>query len=95
MSIIWSITQLNRELLDGLVTTAHWRCEAVDGDQSANTYGSVGFERGDTFVNYDKLTQEQVLGWVKTKLNVSEIETGLQSHINQVKNPVNATGIPW
>jgi hypothetical protein len=95
MSIIWSITQLNRELLDGLVTTAHWRCEAVEGDQSASTYGSVGFERGDIFVEYDNLTQAQVLEWVKAQLDAAEIEAGLQSHIYGLKNPVNATGVPW
>ena len=95
-TITWSIAQLNRELSDGLVTTAHWRCTAVDGDHSASNYGSIGFERGDTFVDYDKLTEEEVLGWVKDKLeNASEIEAGLQSHIDGLKNPVTATGVPW
>ena len=95
MSIIWSIEQLNRELSDGLVTTAHWRCTAVDNDYSISTFGSVGFERGDTFIPYEQLTQEQVLDWVKVGLNAAEIEAGLQSHIDGVKNPVSATGVPW
>lgn len=95
MEITWSIEQLNRELSDGLVTTAHWRCTAADGDQSVSTYGSVGFERGDTFIAYDSLTEAQVMAWVKDKLDVESIETGLQSHIDAQKNPVTATGVPW
>jgi hypothetical protein len=93
--ITWSIEQLNRELSDGLVTTAHWCCTAEDDDFFVNTCGSVGFERGNTFIEYDKLTQEEVINWVKAKLDVVEIENGLQSHIESVKNPVSAVGVPW
>ena len=95
MKITWSIAQLNRQTSDGLVTIAHWRCTVTDGIQSANNNGAVGFERGDTFTNYSDLTETQVLDWVKAKLNVSEIEIGLQSHIEGLKNPICAIGIPW
>jgi hypothetical protein len=95
MSATWSITQLYRELSDGLVTNVHWRCVVTDGEQSASTSGSVGFERGDTFTPYEELTEEQVLGWVKPQLEVADIETGLQSHLDAQKNPVTATGLPW
>jgi hypothetical protein len=95
METIWSIQQLNRDLSDGLVTIAHWRCTVTDGIQSANNNGAVGFERGDTFTNYSDLTETQVLDWVKSKLNVSEIEIGLQSHIEGLKNPICAIGVPW
>ena len=95
MEITWTIAQLNRQTSDGLVTTAHWRCTATDGDLSASNYGTVGFERGDTFTPYENLTQEQVLAWVQSQLNVSEIESGLQSHIDALKTPVSATGVPW
>jgi hypothetical protein len=94
-TITWSIAQLNRQTSDGLVTTAHWRCSAVDGEQSASTYGSVGFERGDTFVAYEALTEAQVIAWVKDKLEASEIEAGLQSHIDGLKAPSSAAGVPW
>lgn len=95
MEITWSIKQLNRELFDGLVTNAVWRCAVTDGDQSVGTSGSVNFERGDTFTPYEELTEEQVLGWVKPQLDTAEIETGLQSHIDAQKNPVSALGTPW
>jgi hypothetical protein len=89
MEITWTIAQLDRQTSDGLVTTA------VDGEYSAGSYGSVGFERGDTFIAYDSLTEAQVIEWVKDKLDVEEIEAGLQAQISAKKAPTTATGVPW
>jgi hypothetical protein len=95
MTTTWTIAQLDRQTSDGLVTTAHWRVDAVDGDYSAGSYGTVGFERGDTFTAYDSLTEAQVIAWVKDKLEVADIEAGLQAQIDAQKNPTTATGTPW
>jgi hypothetical protein len=95
MNITYTIAQLDRHTSDGLVTTAHWRVDAVDGEYSAGIYGTVGFERGDTFIAYDSLTEAQVIAWVKEKLDVEAIEAGLQAQIDAQKNPVTATGVPW
>jgi hypothetical protein len=93
--ITWKISQLDRQTSDGLVTTAHWRVDAIDGDYSAGSYGTVGFERGDTFIAYDSLTEAQVIAWVKDKLDVEAIETSLAAQIALQKAPVTATGVPW
>jgi len=95
MTITWTIAQLDRQTSDGLVTTAHYRVDAVDGEHSAGSYGTVGFERGETFTAYDSLTEAQVLAWVKDKLDVEEIEANLQAQIDANKNPKTATGVPW
>jgi hypothetical protein len=95
MTTTWKIAQLDRQTSDGLVTTAHYRVDAVDGEHSAGSYGTVGFERGDTFTAYDSLTEAQVIAWVKDKLEVADIEAGLQAQIDAQKNPVTATGVPW
>jgi hypothetical protein len=94
-TITWTIAQLDRQTSDGLVTTAHWRVDAVDGEHSAGAYGTVGFERGDTFIAYDSLTEAQVIAWVKDKLDVEAIEASLAAQIELQKNPVTATGVPW
>lgn len=94
-TITWTIAQLDRQTSDGLVTTAHWRVDAVDGEHSAGAYGSVGFERGAKFTAYESLTEAQVIAWVKDKLDVAEIEASLQAQIDAQKNPVTATGVPW
>lgn len=95
MNITYTIAQLDRQTSDGLVITAHWRVDAVDGEYTAGSYGSVGFERGDTFIAYASLTEAQVIAWVKDKLDVEAIEAGLQAQIDAKKAPTTATGVPW
>jgi len=95
MNITYSIVQLDRQTSDGLVTTAHYTVNAVDGEHTAGSYGTVGFERGDTFIAYDSLTEAQVIAWVKDKLDVEAIEASLAAQIESLKNPTTATGTPW
>jgi hypothetical protein len=95
MTTTWKIAQLDRQTSDGLVTTAHYRVDAVDGDYSAGAYGTVGFERGDTFIAYASLTEAQVIAWVKDKLDVEAIETSLAAQISLEKAPTTAVGVPW
>ena len=95
MTTTWKIAQLDRQTADGLVTTAHYTVNAVDGEHSAGSYGTVGFERGTSFTAYESLTETQVIAWVKDKLDVEGIEAGLQAQIDAQKTPVTATGVPW
>ena len=94
----WSIAQLDRETSDGYVFTAHYTVEASDGTYKAGAYGSIGFEKPDTLVPFSDLTEEVVVGWVKTKLTadkVTEIEAALQAQIDEQRTPTTATGTPW
>ena len=95
MTTTWKIAQLDRQTSDGLVTTAHYTVNAVDGEHTAGSYGTVGFERGDTFIAYASLTEAQVIAWVKDKLDVEAIEASLAAQIESLKNPTTATGTPW
>ena len=95
MNVTYKIDNLDRQTSDGLVTTAHWRVDAVDGEHTAGAYGSVGFTRGDDFTPFEKLTEAQVVEWVKAQLDVAEIEASLAGQINKQKNPVTAHGLPW
>jgi len=95
MTTTWKIAQLDRQTSDGLVTTAHYTVNAVDGNYSAGSYGTVGFERGDSFIPYDSLTEAQVIAWVKDKLDVEAIEANLAAQIALKKAPITATGVPW
>jgi hypothetical protein len=93
--ITWKIAQLDRQTSDGFVTTAHWTVNAVDGEYSASTYGTIGFEAGTPATPFASLTEAQVIAWVKAKLDVAAIEASLQSQIDAKKNPVTTTGTPW
>jgi hypothetical protein len=95
MTTTWKIAQLDRQTSDGLVTNVHYRVDAVDGEHTTGSYGTVGFERGDTFIAYESLTEAQVIEWVKDKLDVEAIEASLAAQIESLKNPTTATGTPW
>ena len=94
----WNIPRVERNLSDGGVTVAHWRCNAVDGDYSASSYGTVGFtpdaDAAD-FIAYDSLTEADVIGWVQTNVGQSTIEDALAAKIEADKNPTTGTGVPW
>jgi hypothetical protein len=94
MEITWSIAKLERNLPGGFVHTAHWTVIATDGDYSASSYGSCGFD-GKLITPYEELTKEQVLGWVWEKVDKEETESNLAAQIETQKNPVTASGVPW
>ena len=95
MNITYTIDNLDRQTSDGLVTTAHWRVSAVDGEHTAGAYGSVGFTRGDSFTPFESLTEAQVIAWVKEQLDVEQIEAALAQIIAEQKQPSKISGTPW
>lgn len=96
----WTISTTERELSDGGVIVAHWRCTASDGDYSASSYGTAGFTydaSSPDFVAYDALTEATVLGWVWDQEDgwKDDVEAALQAKIDADKNPTTAAGVPW
>jgi hypothetical protein len=94
----WTIPTLERELADGGVIVAHWRCTASDGDYSASSYGTAGFTydaSSPDFVPYDELTEADVLAWVWADGFKDATEDALQAKIDAEKNPVTEAGVPW
>ena len=95
----WTVAQLERNLADGGVIVAHWRCTASDGDYSASSYGTAGFEPDASapgFVAYDALTEADVLAWVWADgVDRDATEAALQARIDADKNPTTADGVPW
>lgn len=107
MEIKYNIVQLERNVQDDGVFTAHWRATAVEnGDIHQNkyiatAYGSVGFEPDSSkedFIPYEDLTEEVVIQWVKDKLGeefITTLEQGLAAQIGDQKAPKVASGLPW
>jgi hypothetical protein len=98
----WTISTLERELSDGGVIVAHWRCtasETVGEDTfSASSYGTAGFTpdpESEDFVAYDDLTEADVLAWVWESVDKDATEEALAAKIEADKNPVTAAGVPW
>ena len=94
----WTIAQLERNTADGGVVVAHWRCEAVDGDYSASSYGTCGFTPDPTdpaYIPFESLTEADVLSWVYESVDKDAIEASLASQIDEQKNPTTEAGVPW
>ena len=94
----WTIAQLERNTADGGVVVAHWRCEAVDGDYSASSYGTCGFTPDSTdpaYIPFESLTEADVLGWVHESVDKDAVEAQLQANIEEQKAPKTEVGLPW
>lgn len=95
----WTVEQLDRNLADGGVTVAHWRCNASDGDFAASIYGTCGFTyeaSSSDFTPYADLTESQVLGWVWAgDVDKDGTQAALQASIDADKTPTTGTGVPW
>ena len=94
----WTIATLERELADGGVTVAHWRCTEEDGDFSASSYGTCGFTPDPTasdYIAYNSLTEANVLAWVHAEVDKDATEAALTAKIEADKNPTSASGVPW
>jgi len=57
----WSVPMTERNLADGGITVIHWRCDGVDGDYSASSYGTTSHTPdadADGFIAYDSVTKQ-------------------------------------
>lgn len=102
----WTIAQLERNTTDNGVIVAHWRVTAEEtvGTEddavtyTASSYGTCGFNpdpASPSFVPYEDLTEADVLAWVYESVDKDATEAALTANIEEQKNPVTETGLPW
>ena len=97
----WQINTLQRELADGYVNKVIYRVNGVDGDFNFRAPGEVDLPKPSSLVPYADLTESQVLGWAKAKLDadkagtVAAIELEVENGVNSQKTPTTGTGKPW
>ena len=97
MQYNWIISAMDVKLSEGelkdVVYNVHWRRSLVDGEYSAEVYGTcgVGDPTPEQFVSYEDLTKEEVEAWLEASLDVETIDAGLVSQIELQKNPIDAT----
>jgi len=81
---------------DGFITTAHWTANAVDGEYTAGSYGTCGFEVATPSIPYASVTMQEVLDWCWANgVDKDAVEANLAAQIALLKNPVTAAGTPW
>ena len=97
MDYQWNVVQMDRLTSDGFVVTVHYTVNAVDGDYTASTYGTVGYteQPDEQYIPYEELTEAEVIGWVQDSLGKDTVEASLTAQIEAQKNPVQETGLPW
>ena len=101
----WVIEQMDcyptYESQTDVVFTVHWRINATDGTYTSTVYSAqaVPYTGGSSFTPYEDLTQDQVVGWVKTALGDQQVATYYDflatSIANQANPPVVAPALPW
>ena len=70
------------------VTEVGWGLRATDGIKKATVQSNLNFEHlSSTFVPYENLTEEIVLGWVQEKLGNSMVESYQESLKKQIERP--------
>jgi hypothetical protein len=105
-TIVWNVTQLDclpqAEGQTDVVVTAHWQCNGtqVQDGKTYNTsvYSTTSFTyTGGSFVPYNQLTQDQVLGWCWANgVDKTATEAAVQSMLNNAINPATTQPpLPW
>ena len=96
MALTWKIDALNcKPSFDGktnVVETIHWRLNGVDGDYATSVYGSQGvtYIEGSPFTDYNSLTEETVIEWLKDALGAEQVATyeeSVNGQLEALKNP--------
>jgi hypothetical protein len=104
LQVTWKIDQVDAIPQLGtrtnIVRIVHWRANGVDDTFTSTTYGAVQLpEPTDQFIEFQNLTETQIIEWVKTALGeeqVAGIETDLGRMIENQKNPPIITPmLPW
>ena len=99
----WVVTALNclPNAPEGqdYVITVHYSCIGTDGTYNASVYStcSLPVVQGETFIPYQDLTLETVLGWIWANgVDKAATEAAVQTRIeNLINPPVVTLPIPW
>ena len=79
-----------------VVYNVHWVVTGVDGDYSATNIGTqvVLLSEGSTFIPFEDLTNDVVVGWTKEAMGeeqVTQIEASIANQIEALINPTSIT----
>ena len=102
---VWKIANLDRNLSDGFAHTAHYtvtaisdQVDALNNPYNSGAYGSIALDRPDTLVDFEDLTEADIVAAVQAKLGgaekVTEIQDALAGRIVEQITPTQATGKP-
>jgi hypothetical protein len=82
------------------VVNVQWTVTGVDGEYTASIGGNTQFDSSqapETFIPYDQLTQEQVIGWIPAN-QIDSAQACVQGQIDSMITPPVSpenTPLPW
>jgi hypothetical protein len=98
----WKIERMDcypkQQTFENVVSTVHWRLFATGGGCEATSYGTAALDTSSLgpFTPYDKLTEAQVVGWVRTAIDGAAQEAALAQNIaSQLAPPIVSPPLPW
>jgi len=103
----WKIVKLecfSTDFLSNIIKKSHWSLSAKRGENTTFCIGEVSFDEynEENFLEYDSLTEEQVLSWTQDKLNqqqgendVDTLKEVLSRQLDALENKLNTPILPW
>jgi hypothetical protein len=78
------------EDLKDVVCNVHWKYEATKNDIVVSNYGVLTLENPnkEIFIALNELTENDVINWLESVLDVNELNTSLENQINLIENPI-------
>ena len=96
-TVTWALAGVDYDLDDGFCHTAHWTVTRVDGDYSADNYGSCALPKPESLTSRTDLKTADIIADVKTVLGTDQVDsilTGLTLKISEEKTPTQGSFVP-
>jgi hypothetical protein len=85
--------------LSDVVTIVNWSYVGINPTNIRGTVSSASnmpLPTSENFTPYGNLTQDIVISWLESKLNVSDLQTRVDTQINLIVNPPTVElPLPW
>jgi hypothetical protein len=105
MTTAWKIVDTTRNISTGLIIEITYLYEAILASELSRTIATLnvtGDPTSPNFIDFEDLTEEIILQWVKSVLGqqqVNEIETNVQAEVTSMQAAADAVteahGLPW
>ncbi len=96
-TVTWALAGVDYDVDDGFCHTAHWTVTRVDGDYSANNYGSCALTKPDSLTSRTDLKTADIIADVKAVLGTTQVDailSGLTLKISEEKTPTQGSFVP-
>lgn len=83
--------------MTNVIKTVHYAAILTEKEYSAELLGSINLKTPEPyqFINYDDLSEELVISWIKPYLDIQSIQNSLTTELNSIKNPTIYKNPPW